>query len=68
MINEQTIDILRKMKLNAMANELMNQMNDSNTYNSLGFEERMGLLVDAEWNRRQSNKLNRYIKTAAFSG
>ena len=67
MINEQTVDILRKMKLNAMANELMNQMNDSNTYNSLGFEERMGLLVDAEWNRRQSNKLNRYIKTAAFS-
>ena len=67
MINEQTVDILRKMKLNAMANELMNQLNDSNTYNSLGFEERIGLLVDAEWNRRQTNKLNRYIKTAAFS-
>ena len=30
MINEQTVDILRKMKLNAMANELMNQLNDSN--------------------------------------
>lgn len=41
MINEQTVDILRKMKLNAMANELMNQLNDSNTYNSLGFEERI---------------------------
>lgn len=67
MINEQTCDILRKMKLNAMANELLNQLNDPNTYNSLGFEERLGLMVDAEWNRRQSNKLNRYIKTAAFS-
>ena len=34
MLNEQTVDILRKMKLNAMANELTNQLNDSNTYNS----------------------------------
>ena len=67
MINEQTCDILRKMKLNAMANELLHQLNDPNAYNSLGFEERLGLMVDAEWNRRQSNKLNRYIKTAAFS-
>ena len=33
MLNEQTVDILRKMKLNAMANELTNQLNDSNTYN-----------------------------------
>jgi len=33
----------------------------------LDFEERLGLLVDAEWNRRQSNKLNRYIRNAHFS-
>ena len=39
MINEQTCDILRKMKLNAMANELLHQLNDPNAYNSLGFEE-----------------------------
>lgn len=30
MINEQTCDILRKMKLNAMANELLHQLNDPN--------------------------------------
>ena len=67
MINEQTCETLRKMKLAAMADELMNQLNDKNAYNSLGFEERLGLMVDAEWNRRQSNKLARYIKIANFS-
>ena len=34
---------------------------------AVGFEERLGLLVDAEWNRRQANKLNNLIKRAAFS-
>lgn len=50
-----------------MADEFQNQINDSRSYNSLGFEERLGLLVDAEWNRRQANKLKNLIKRASFS-
>ena len=67
MIFEQTMETLRKMKLTAMADELKRQQEDAESYRSLGFEDRLGLLVDAEWNRRQSNKLARYIKNAAFS-
>lgn len=67
MINQSTIDSLKTMKLTAMAAELQRQLDDPNTYNTLGFEERVGLLVDAEWNRRQANKLARYIKNAHFS-
>jgi DNA replication protein DnaC len=67
MINQSTIDALKAMKLSAMAKELESQFSDQNTYNQLGFEERLGLLVDAEWSRRQSNKLARYIKNAKFS-
>ena len=67
MINEQTCETLRKMKLNAMADELTHQLEDQTSYGTLGFEERLGLMVDAEWNRRQSNKLARYIKIADFS-
>lgn len=67
MINEATINTLRTMRMSAMANELETQMGDAETYSHLGFEERLGLLVDAEWNRRQSNKLKRYIKNARFS-
>lgn len=43
-----------------------NQLKDP-TFNELGFEERLGLLVNAEWNRRQSNKLNRFIRNARFA-
>lgn len=57
MINQSTIELLRAMKLPAMAQELEKQIKDSGTYSKLGFEERLGLMVDSEWNRRQSNKL-----------
>ena len=67
MTNWSTIDTLKKMHFSAMARELENQMNAPDTYNSLGFEERIGLLVDAEWNRRQANKLAKCIRDASFS-
>ena len=50
-----------------MASELERQLEDPQTYSTLGFEERIGLIVDAEWNRRQANKLTRYIRNAHFS-
>ena len=67
MIHETTYETLKKMKLSGMATALHDQLADSKNYRHLGFEERLGLLVDAEWSRRQSNKLSRYIKAATFS-
>lgn len=67
MITQSTLELLKAMKLSAMAVELENQLKDAQTYASLGFEERLALLTDAEWARRQSNKLTRYIKNAHFS-
>ena len=55
MINASTFEKLKALNCSAMADEFQNQLNDSRSYNSLGFEERLGLLVDAEWNRRQAN-------------
>ena len=66
MINN-TIEQLRAVKMNAMASELERQLEGSENYNHLGFEDRLSLLVDAEWNRRQNNKLIRYIRNARFS-
>ena len=57
MINASTYEKLRALNCSAMADEFQSQINDSKSYNLLGFEERLGLLVDAEWNRRQANKL-----------
>ena len=67
MLDNSTVERLRAMKMNAFASELERQIEDSGSYSQLGFEERLGLLVDSEWNRRQSNKLNRYIRNAHFS-
>lgn len=67
MINPSTIENLKRMRLTAMADEYENQLKDAASYNQLGFEERIGLIVDAEWNRRQRNKLQKCIRDAGFS-
>lgn len=49
-----------------MATELANQLKDP-SFATLGFEERMDMIVTAEWNKRQTNKINRLSKNAHFS-
>ena len=53
--------MLRAMKLNAMADELERQFTER-SYKEMSFGDRMDLIVTSEWNRRQTNKLNRYLK------
>lgn len=67
MINQSTAENLRKMKLSVMAQLFEDQINDPATYGNLSFEERLGLMVDAEWTRHQANKLNHSIKLSHFS-
>lgn len=67
MINQATIDTMKGMRLGAMAAEFEAQMQDQERYREFSFEERLGLIVDAEWNRRQSNKITRYIKNAQLA-
>lgn len=62
-----TIEQLRAMRMNALESELERQIKDADSYKQLCFEDRLTLLVDAEWNRRQNNKLDRYIRNARFS-
>lgn len=44
-----TVQRLRSMKMNAFASEPERQLADNANFSSLGFEERLGLLVDCEW-------------------
>lgn len=67
MRNNSTIDSLKAMRFSAMAAELERQMQDSSTYSQMGFEERLSLLIDAEWNSRQNNKLLRCVRDAHFA-
>lgn len=67
MIDVSTKDVLKAMRCTAMATEFERQLADPDTYGQLGFEERFALIVDAEWNRRQANKLAKGIRSAGFS-
>lgn len=67
MKNSATIESLKGMRFSAMATELERQLQDPATYAHMGFEERVALLVDAEWNSRQNNKLIRCIREARFA-
>lgn len=64
MLNASTIEQLRAMKFSAMAAAFQQQLNDPKSFAGLGFEERFGLVVDAEWNRRLDNKLHRRVRDA----
>lgn len=64
MVNQSTVETMKAMKLGAMAAAFEEQLLDKDRYGRMGCEERIGLMVDAEWNRRQRNKLERYIRNA----
>ena len=63
MMNGATLNKLHDMRLSAMAEAYRQQLSDP-AIGALEFEERFGLLVDAEWSRRKSNRLNKLIRKA----
>jgi len=63
MMNGVTLNKLHDMHLSVMAEAYRQQLSDPAVC-SLEFEERFGLLVDAEWSRRKSNRLNKLIRKA----
>ena len=65
MINQTTIDKLHRMRLTAMAEAFTSQIQDA-SYESLTFEERFGMVVDTEWAKRRSTKLQNLIRAAVF--
>jgi DNA replication protein DnaC len=65
MLNNATIDKLLSMRFSAMADAFRIQQDDP-SMKELDFDERFGLLVDAEYSRRKSNRLKRLIKDAGF--
>ena len=65
MMNESTIHKLIEMKMGGMADAYKDQSR-SKQYEQLDFDERFTLMVDREYARRKSNKLQRLIKQANF--
>jgi DNA replication protein DnaC len=63
MLTHTTIEGLRSLRLPAMATGLVEQRAHPD-YSELSFEERLGLLVDAELLQRQNRRLERILKSA----
>ncbi len=64
MLNNQTLQTLRTLRLPGMADGLEQQLAQPNTHSELGFEERLALLVDHEATYRLNNKIARLLKSA----
>jgi DNA replication protein DnaC len=65
MLNEQTIEKLMELRLRDMAKAFRAQIQD-NTLKEMPFEDRFGLLVDAQWAERKSNRIATLKKKATF--
>ncbi|MEW6737960.1 MAG: IS21-like element helper ATPase IstB [Acidobacteriota bacterium] len=63
MLQQQTLQLLRKLKLTGMAEALQQQLAQPPTQ-ELSFEERFALLVDMEVTHRDNRRLNRLLSQA----
>jgi len=66
MLTENTILKLQEMHMSVMAQTMREQLTDTRM-SEMSFEDRMGLIVDAEWAARKSNRLTRLIRNADFA-
>ena len=63
MLTHATIDKLITLRLPAFAEAFQRQLGNPE-FTALSFEDRLGLLVDAEWTHREQRKLRRRLRQA----
>jgi DNA replication protein DnaC len=63
MLAHQTLQTLRDLRLAGMADAYETQLRNAEVQ-TLSFDERLGLLADQEWSRRQSRRLARRLQEA----
>ena len=66
-MNNDTLKKLKTMRLPVFAQCYQNQLEDEMTYLSMSFQERLALMVDAEYDSRHNNNIKRLIKEAKFN-
>lgn len=65
MTNQSTVGKLLEMRLTSMSDAFITQLDDSKMQ-EIPFEDRFGMLVDAEYTNRKNNGLKRLIRGASF--
>jgi len=67
MMNNDTLRKLKHMRLPVFAQIYQDQLEDEMAYLSMSFQERLALMVDAEFDSRHNNNIKRLIKEAKFN-
>lgn len=65
MASESTMDKMHQMRLSMMARAYREQ-EEAPGIREMGFDERLAMIVDAEWDARRANKRTRLLRAAAF--
>jgi len=63
MLTQPTLDRMNAMKMFFMVDAFQRQLASTQS-SALNFEERLGLLIDAEWSGREQRKLDQRLRTA----
>jgi len=63
MLSHQTLEKLHQLRLLGMVQSYQEQL-QSAQHHDLSFDERLGMLVEQEWLRRENNKLSRRLSQA----
>ncbi len=63
MLNNQTVEKLRDLKLKVMANMLSDE---DNSLKELSFEERLGIMVENEWMSKKNARIKRLLNNASL--
>jgi len=63
MLTQPTLEQLNELRLHALARAWQAQHEDS-SLDDLGFDDRLALLVEAEWTDRQNKRLSRLLREA----
>lgn len=63
MLDKMTLNQLHEMNLSAMADKLLEQQ-ELPDMQALSFEERLGMLVEAQWTARRNSRIKRYMNQA----
>ena len=66
MFSNETIRKLRESRMGVMAEQLSVQLEDPQ-FRNVPFEDRLAMLVDAEWSARKSNRLTGLIKKVGYA-
>lgn len=64
MTSEETIQKLQDIRMHGFARALREQLDRPGGFDHLGFDERVGLLVDREWTEREGRGLTRRLQLA----